>query len=69
MTITLSDVLLPIPGSPGVTIETITGLKIVIDPTGIELINNIVPAVKTSIKLMPGSVSINGENTFQVIKL
>ncbi len=68
-TITLSDVPLPIPGSPGITIETKTGLKIVIDPTGIELINNLVPPVKTSIKLIPGSVSINGENTFQVIKI
>lgn len=68
-TITISDVPLPIPGSPGVTIETVNGLKIVMDITGIELTNNILPSSKTSIKLIPASVSINDETTFQIIKL
>ncbi len=49
-TITISD----IPGAGGVTIETTTGLKIVMDATGIELSNG-----SASVKLTPASVSIN----------
>jgi hypothetical protein len=49
-TITLSD----LPGLNGVTIETITGLKIVMDFKGIELSN-----AAASVKLTPASVSIN----------
>ena len=49
-TITMSD----IPGLNGVTIETITGLKIVMDITGIELSN-----LTSSVKITPVSVSIN----------
>ena len=49
-TITLSD----LPGIGGVTIETTSGLKIVMDITGIELSNG-----SAKVKLTPASVSIN----------
>ena len=50
-TITLDDT----PGAGGITIETTSGLKIVMDSNGIELSNS-----SSSIKLTPASVSING---------
>jgi len=43
-------------GSEGVTIETTSGLKIVMDSSGIELSNN-----SSKIKLTPSSVSVNDE--------
>ncbi len=49
-TITLSD----LPGIGGVTVETTSGLKIVMDITGIELSNG-----SAKVKLTPASVSIN----------
>jgi uncharacterized protein involved in type VI secretion and phage assembly len=49
-TITIND----LPGGGGVTIETTTGLKIVMDAKGIELSNG-----SASVKLSPASVSIN----------
>jgi Type VI secretion system/phage-baseplate injector OB domain len=49
-TITIND----LPGLNGITIETVTGLKIALDITGIELKNS-----AASIKLTPASVSIN----------
>ena len=48
--ITIND----LPGAGGITIETTTGLKIVMDITGIELSNG-----AASVKLTPVSVSIN----------
>jgi hypothetical protein len=49
-TITINDM----PGTGGVTIETNSGLKIVMDATGIELSNS-----SAKIKLTPASVSVN----------
>lgn len=49
-TIKLDDM----PGAGGITIETTTGLKIVMDVTGIELSNG-----SMSVKLTPASVSVN----------
>jgi hypothetical protein len=49
-TIKLND----LPGIGGITIETTTGLKIVMDITGIEMSNG-----AASIKLTPASVSVN----------
>jgi uncharacterized protein involved in type VI secretion and phage assembly len=56
-TITVNDM----PGAGGITIETSTGLKIVMDTTGIELSNNL-----SHIKLTPADVSINN-GALQVI--
>jgi len=42
------------PGTGGITIETTSGLKIVMDATGIELSNG-----ASSVKLTPASVSVN----------
>jgi uncharacterized protein involved in type VI secretion and phage assembly len=42
------------PGTGGLTIETTSGLKVVMDATGIELSNN-----AASVKLTPASVSVN----------
>jgi Type VI secretion system/phage-baseplate injector OB domain len=50
MTMTIND----LPGGGGMTIETSTGLKIIMDVTGIELSNN-----SSSVKLTAASVSIN----------
>jgi hypothetical protein len=49
-TIKLDD----LPGAGGITIETTTGLKIVMNVTGIELSNG-----AASVKLTPASVSVN----------
>jgi uncharacterized protein involved in type VI secretion and phage assembly len=49
-TIKLDDM----PGSGGITIETTTGLKIVMDATGIEVTNGV-----ASIKMAQASVSVN----------
>ncbi|HEX2614561.1 MAG TPA: phage baseplate assembly protein V [Nitrososphaera sp.] len=49
-TIKLDD----LPGAGGITIETTTGLKIVMNITGIELSNG-----AASVKLTPASVSVN----------
>jgi uncharacterized protein involved in type VI secretion and phage assembly len=49
-TIKLDD----LPGAGGITIETTTGLKIVMNMTGIELSNG-----SASVKLTPASVSVN----------
>jgi hypothetical protein len=49
-TITIND----LPGAGGITIETTTGLKIVMDISGIELSNG-----AASVKLTPAGVSIN----------
>ena len=50
MTMTIND----LPGGGGMTIETSTGLKIIMDVTGIELSNS-----SSSVKLTAASVSIN----------
>jgi uncharacterized protein involved in type VI secretion and phage assembly len=49
-TITIDDT----PGAGGITIETSSGLKIVLDSRGIELING-----SSKVKLTPASVSLN----------
>ena len=49
-TITIND----LPGAGGITIETTTGSKIVMDISGIEFSNG-----AASIKMTPASVSIN----------